>query len=386
MDTNIDWRVIAKSFNEDLLPDEQNELNEWLEASELHRAFYNEAMIGGHTNAEKGLDYQILKQKKEALFKRIDDRRIRRKEFVIRWGGYAALIVLVIGVTVLMKPGADKLEVEKGLSTLTQLPALPPGENKAILTLSDGRQVALDSVEQEVVADGAGKIQNKNNTLIYTENRSDVPVYNTISIPRGGEYHLILSDGTKIWVNSCTEIRYPVAFSSTERVVYLSGEAYFEVRKDSRPFKVMVNDLQVKVYGTSFNINAYDKRMVETTLIEGNVGLRRKGNDQEVHLKPSEQGLYQVDKASIEVQKVNVYDFIAWKNGEFVFNDETIEEIMKRLSVWYDIDVTYEDSSVKGRKFTGVMQRYSTIDKILYYIQETATIKFSANDNEIKVK
>lgn len=386
MDTNIDWRVIEKSFREDLLPDEQKELNKWLEASALHRTFYSEAMAGGPTNPEKGLDYRILKQKKEALFKRIDAKKFKRRELIIRWGSYAALIILVIGVTVFMRSKTDEMEVEKGLSSLTQLPALPPGENKAVLTLSDGRQVALDSVEQEVVADGTGTIRNKNNTLIYTGNESEIPVYNTISIPRGGEYHLVLSDGTKIWVNSCTEIRYPVAFSSTERVVYLSGEAYFEVKKDSRPFKVMVNDLQVKVYGTSFNVNAYDKRMVETTLIEGNVGLRRKGNEQEVHLKPSEQGLYQVDKASIEVQKVNVYDFIAWKNGEFVFNDETIEEIMKRLSVWYDIDVTYEDTSVKKRKFTGVMQRYATIDKILYYIQETATIKFSANDREIKVK
>lgn len=385
MSTYIDWSLISKSFREDLSGNEQRQLNEWLDNSEAHRIFYERASRGGVTDPGIGVEFGVLQEKKKVLFRRIDVKKIRRRKLILRRGGYAALFLLVLGITMLLKSGHE-ITIEKNKPAFSQLPALPPGTTRATLTLADGRQVILDSIGRQLVSDGGAKIQSTNNTLIYSESKSNVPVYNTISIPRGGEYQVILSDGTKVWINSYTEIRYPVAFSPVERVVYLSGEAYFEVKKDKRPFKVMVNDLQIKVYGTSFNVNAYDKRMVETTLVEGNVGLCHRGAKQEIRLKPSEQARYQVDKSIIDIQQVNVYDFIAWKNGEFVFNDQTIEEIMKRLSVWYDIEVKYENDVVKKRKFTGIMQRYATIDKILYYIQETATINFTANDREIIVK
>lgn len=387
MNIIIDWALIEKSFREDLSPEEQDRLDQWLEASEKHRDFYNNAMLGGPTNPITGLDERILKEKKEALFQQLFAGNIKIKKSVARWITYAALAILFLGITLFFRAGEEKIINKDSHPVSATFPSLPPGSQKAILTLSDGRRVVLgDSSKLETVTDKNSQIQNKNHMLVYAERKSAVPAYNTISIPRGGEYHLMLSDGTKVWVNSNTEIRYPVAFSPTDRTVNLKGEAYFEVKKDSRPFKVIVEDLQIKVYGTSFNINSYHPRHIETTLVEGRVGLTRIGDTAETHLEASEQARYTKGETSIDVRTVNINDFIAWKNGEFVFNDQTIEEIMDRLSIWYDIDVKYTDESVKQRKFTGVMHRYATIDKILYYIQETATIRFSVQDKHIIVR
>lgn len=383
----IDWRIIEKSFIEDLSPDEQDQLDRWLEASERHRDFYNNAMSGGPTNPIAGLDKRILKEKKEDLFQQLFSENIEIKKQIVHWTAYAALVILFLGITLVFRTKEEKIINQDSQPVSATFPALPPGSQKAILTLSDGRRVILgDSSKHEIVTDKNGQIQNKNHMLVYAEQKSVVPAYNIISIPRGGEYHLMLSDGTKVWVNSNTEIRYPVAFSPTDRTVNLKGEAYFEVKKDSRPFKVIVEDLQIKVYGTSFNVNSYRPRHIETTLVEGQVGLTCIGDTAETHLEPSEQARYTKGETNIDVCTVNVNDYIAWKNGEFVFNDQTIEEIMDRLSMWYDIDVKYTDESVKQRKFTGVMHRYATIDKILYYIQETATIRFCVQDKQIIVR
>lgn len=385
MDNYIDWQIISKSFRKNLSLEEQQHLDEWLAASPRHQDFYENAIAGGPTNAEIGLDPHVLKCRKEQLFKHINAKQIKRRELIVRWSSCAAMVAFIIGAALFFRP-TDERMTDGRTEILSQLPTLPPGGNKATLTLADGRQVALDSLEQKFVSVDGSKIQNKDNTLIYAEGEAAVPVYNTISIPRGGEYQLVLSDGSKVWINSCTEIRYPVAFSPEERVIYLSGEAYFEVKKDKRPFKVLVNDLEVKVYGTSFNVNAYTKERVEATLLEGKIGLQSGNMDQETVLHPSEQACYQSGSKQINVKKVNAYDFIAWKNGEFVFNDQTIEEIMNRLSVWYDIEVKYENPNIKKMKFTGVMMRYATIDKILHYIEETATIHFKADDRVIVVK
>lgn len=385
MATYIDWEIISKSLNDSLSTEEQQTLDQWLAESPSHRKFYEDAIAGGATNPEIGVDYRTLKYRKEQLFRLINSQQSQRKKQIARWIGYAAFFALLVGFTLLFRSENDYRENQESVS-LSEIPGLLPGCNKAMLTLADGRQVALDSVDQEVVSLDGSRIQNRNNTLIYSDSKSTVPVYNIITIPRGGEYQLVLSDGSKVWINSCTEIKYPVAFSPEDRTIYMKGEAYFEIAKDKRPFNVIVDDLQVKVYGTHFNINAYSERVIETTLIEGSVGLYKIGQTKGVLLKPSEQACYRISDSKIAVHKVNGYDFIAWKNGEFVFNDQTIEEIMTRLSVWYDIQVIYENNEIRHKKFTGVIQRYTTIDKILHYIEETATISFTANGRVIRVK
>lgn len=380
----IAWQIIAKSLREDLTPDEQQCLDAWLEASPLHRYFYEQAISGGPTNPEIGLTEKELKYRKAVLWKRIF--YLPRRQSVYRWSGYAALFLLMVGVALWFR-FALKEDVREVPVLTAQLPALPPGNSKAVLKLEDGREILLDSLTDRSIEYQGGVIRKQGQTLVYDPVNSNEMHYNKLFIPKGGEYRLILSDGTRVWINSSTELIFPSAFPENERVVEVNGEAYFEVAGDqNRPFKVMVEGLQVKVYGTKFNVNSYEKSKVTTTLVDGKVSLCRKDDPQEQMLNPDEQAVFDPSSGKFRISQIDASEFVAWKDGEFVFNDQSIEAIMKRLAIWYDIEVIYENESVKHKKFTGVLARYQTIDKILYYIAETATVSFSADGRNIIVK
>lgn len=380
----IAWQIIAKSLREDLTLDEQQRLDVWLDASPLHRHFYEQVISGGPTNPEIGLTEKELKYRKAVLWKRIF--HLPRRQTVYRWSGYAALFLLMVGVALWFK-FTLKEDIREEQVLTAQLPALPPGNSKAVLKLEDGREILLDSLTDHSIEYQGGVIRKQGQTLVYDSNNSNVLHYNKLFIPKGGEYRLILSDGTRVWINSSTELIFPSAFPENERVVEVNGEAYFEVTGDqNRPFKVMVEGVQVKVYGTKFNINSYEKSKVTTTLVDGKVSICRKDDPQEQMLNPDEQAVFDHSSGKFRIRHIDAADFIAWKNGEFVFNDESIEAIMKRLAVWYDIEVIYENEGVRHNKFTGVLARYQTIDKILYYIAETATVSFSADGRNIIVK
>lgn len=380
----IDWSIIAKSLREDLTSGEQQRLEEWLEASALHRQFYDRMIGGGPTNPEIGLTEKELKHRKDLLWEKLF--HIRRRRSIYRWGGYAAVCLLMIGAVLFFKfAGQENAPASPVLTA--RLPALPPGNSKAVLKLEDGREIVLDSLTDKSIEYSGGVIRKQGQTLVYDSANSKDLHYNKLFIPRGGEYRLILADGTRVWINSCTELIFPVAFPENERVVEVNGEAYFEVaREQKRPFKVMVQGMQVRVYGTKFNVNSYEEGRVTTTLLEGKVGICRKDETKEKMLKPDEQAVFDNSSGEFRIRHIDAAEFIAWKNGEFVFNDESIEAIMKRLAVWYDIEVIYENESVRHKKFTGVLARYQTIDKILYYIAETATVSFSADGRNIIVK
>ncbi|RVT71996.1 DUF4974 domain-containing protein [Flavobacterium sufflavum] len=259
-----------------------------------------------------------------------------------------------------------------------------PGKTGAILTLSDGSKIVLDSA-------GNGLLANQNNTAVLKKNGGVVykagsgtqVVYNTMTTPRARQYNLELSDGTKVWLNASSSITFPTSFAANERKVTLTGEAYFEVAKDKkRPFRVSVNDMQVNVLGTHFNVNAYDdEATVNTTLLEGSVLLTEKGK--KVLLKPGQQAQKQKLGAIVVNDNVNLEEVMGWKNGVFYFENASLQMVLRQLSRWYDVDVVFE-KGIPERTFEGEIQRNLQLSQVLKILEKNK-VHFKIDGNVLRV-
>jgi transmembrane sensor len=259
-----------------------------------------------------------------------------------------------------------------------------PGKTGAILTLSNGSKIVLDSV-------GNGLLTNQNNTavskknggVVYTAGSGAQTVYNTMTTPRAHQYNLELSDGTKVWLNASSSITFPTSFAANERKVILTGEAYFEVAKDiKRPFRVSVNDMQVNVLGTHFNVNAYDDEdTVNTTLLEGSVLLTEK--DKKVLLKPGQQAQKQKSGAIIINNNVNFEEVMGWKNGVFHFENASLQAVLRQVSRWYDVDVVFE-KGVSSRRFEGEIQRNLQLSQLLKILEKNK-VRFEIDGKILRV-
>ena len=337
---------------------------------------------------QKRMNIDFNRDKKEEfarLENTIQERKSRR--MTLRWS-VAASVILLIGLFVgrMVNEWRDLDEMRM----LAETERIVPGV-KAELILSTGERVVLN--QQRVSREGVNEtgIQNDSVTgLNYTmaKVQGEELVYNTMRIPVGGFYQLALSDGSKVWLNSMTELRFPVAFTGEERKVYLTGEAYFEVAPDSKhPFIVVTEEgMEVKVYGTEFNMSTYQHGVVQTVLVSGKVGIRVNATGKEVMLAPKQMAEYSEKTGMVRVEEADPYRYIAWKDGEFVFERETIEEIMERLGRWYDVKVFYENESLKQKRFTGVISRYENIEQVLRLIEGPATLRFEVKGNVVMVK
>lgn len=266
-----------------------------------------------------------------------------------------------------------------------------PGGNKAYLTMADGAVILLNEVKNGTLNTQTDVQINKVKDGILEYNHSvtsDKNIhqlsYNTINIPRGGEYQVVLSDGTKVWLNSASSLKYPAVFHGNERKVELSGEAYFEVAKNvSKPFHVVVNGINVQVLGTHFNIMSYgDDKEVKTTLLEGSV--RLSGKTAAILLKPGQQAMLNEQQTAFNVKTVDVEDVIAWKNGLFAFNNEDIQTIMKRISRWYDVEVIFPEN-FRRRNFGGTISRFKDVESVLKSLELTGSIHFKIEGRRITV-
>ena len=228
------------------------------------------------------------------------------------------------------------------------------------------------------------EVKAENNVLVYTNGDTIVEKqvkYNTLEIPRGGEYALQLADGTRVWLNAGTSLRYPVAFSGQERRVELRGEGYFEVAKDSAsPFVVSVNGVDVRVLGTSFNVSAYSDEVV-TTLVDGKVLMRSQADS--VVLVPDRQGVW--DGKRMTVKRVDARNYALWREGVFFFEDMPLEDILDALARWYDVHVFYQNAELKMMLFSVEIKRYEHIDTILRRIVETNRVRFNVNNRTVNV-
>lgn len=246
-----------------------------------------------------------------------------------------------------------------------------PGGNRAVLTLADGDSIVLDSSRQGTLTkQGNTKIVRLNTaTLAYNtgNEKSRETVYNTLTTPPGGQYQVILADGTSVWLNAASSIHFPAIFSGNERRVTLTGEAYFEVAKDAvRPFKITVKDMEVEVLGTHFNIMAYDdENSMNTTLLEGSVKVSR-GSSNKLLAPGQESRIGRT--GDIKLMQADVEEVMAWKNGLFQFNAYNIEKVMKQISRWYDVEIVYEGDIPTGH-FSGLVSRQNDIVRLLKIMQ-----------------
>jgi transmembrane sensor len=302
---------------------------------------------------------------------------IKRTNFLYRWVA-AASVLLVLAGAVIWWTLADR-----GDQMAVVTPSdIAPGTSGAILTLADGTKLVLDSLGNGLVATQSGiKVELVDGRLTYlpTISGEGAPAYNTMSTPKGRQFQLKLPDGTAVWLNAASSIQYPIAFTSKERRVIVTGEAYFEVAQDrQKPFIVEVNNLaEVEVLGTHFNINGYmDEGAAITTLLQGAVRISpmqdesRRRNTAQV-LRPGQQGLVKpaTSNAPLLVQDADIEKVMAWKNGYFNFEGATIREVMKQLERWYDITVVYENG-VPDVIFFGEMSRNVNLAELISALQE----------------
>ena len=292
------------------------------------------------------------------------------------WFKYAAAILLLVmaGYWWYLSRQPDKPAEQ--VAEYRQ-PVIAPGKEGAILTLSDGKQVVLDSLGNGLVADQQGtKVILENGQLDYDASTASEAKYNKMTTPRGRQFQLQLPDRTKVWLNAASSITYPTAFTGTERTVFITGEAYFQVTHNpAKPFRVKVNDqLDVEVLGTEFNVNAYtDEEAIHTTLLKGKIRaviepLKRiagnKNSRKDLILKPGQQVIVAADQQVTLKENVDINKVMAWRKGYFNFNDADVPEIMRQLQRWYDIDVVYE-GMVPNKVFRGKVGRDLNLPDVL---------------------
>ena len=374
-----DARLLAFWQNEPLDEKEREEIRHWLQESEQHRCYYRQ------------LQKSYLRQRwimREPLIRRKEERRYRlvarRRRIVRRWTVAAAsvclLIAIGIGIYDRVQPGQ--------VMPMAVNAQIEPGCAKAKLYLSSGEEVVLSKEPQSLTerhtfidVDGEGAVAYRKGG----ESSPEAGVYNRLVVERGGEYKLILSDGSEVWVNSATVLEYPVVFSGNRRIVKLNGEAYFKVQADSlRPFIVVVaGGMEVCALGTVFNVNAYAERFVESVLVKGKISVGKE--DRRVTLRPAQLAVYDRETGQTDVKDVDIRKYVDWKSGEFIFSDDCLEEIMKKITLWYDCEVVFTDKSLKDMRLSGNMRRYDSVEKILHYLEITTGAKFAVKGRTIFV-
>ena len=309
---------------------------------------------------------------------------LRHKQRWLRWTAAAASIALVCGVAIWLSRQPEKPQP-------AAVAEIHPVSTKATLVLSSGRTIDLATARQEIKEQDGSRLAVDSAAGIRYDSLAGEPVtreviYNKIIVPRGGEYFITLADGTGVWLDADSELEYPVQFNAGDRQVKLRGKAYFSVTKNAaKPFIVRVDDFSVRVYGTEFNVEAYDPRRVETVLVEGSVGFRVGTDNPEQRLKPNQLAVVDATTGRSEVRDVNVAPYVAWRHRDIVFIDEPLERIMDDVARWYDVDVFFQNEELKRLRFDCNLPRYSDIRDLFFFMERTSDARFSVNGRTVVV-
>lgn len=368
---NTDEIVLAKLSDVELSPEQEKLFEEWYSHPENREHFsvlmreQAAAIAAKAKSVDTGAAWGVVRPRQ----------RLSVGKRAVRYAA-AVLVPAVLAVTAYYfaaRPGTD-----------TDGHIVEPGQFKAVLTLSNGEQVPL-SQSVESLAEGGVRIANAEEGLTYEAQAvaDDGPVaFNTVYIPRGGFYKVELADGTAVWLNSGSSLRYPVAFGQGERTVELHGEAYFIVAADpERPFVVAADDYRVRVTGTQFNVRSYAPGATATTLVQGAVQLERDGKVST--LRPDQQGTFRDGRFVVE--EVDPVRFTAWYRGEFSFSLATLEDIMGELSRWYDIEVSFSEPELRGIRFSAGFSREAELNEILEILGKTEKVNFTLKGRTLTV-
>lgn len=373
-----DASLIKKSLIKDLSDKEQKELDQLLDDQSLQDV-YKELSDRGYLKKQfmEYEKYSSQKAYREFKERRGHSGRIR----IVRWVAVVAAVwVLALGVTLWMTFG--KKENVAPLPVASKI--IPAGEKKATLTLADGTEVHVEEITAQILQEKGMNIEYRNGEIVYhkSEEKTTEVVYNKLEVPRGGECMIKLDDGTKVWVNAETKLKYPVTFVGDRREVVLEGEAFFDVAKNEKPFIVKTSFGDVRVLGTAFGISAYASEPESyTTLVRGKVSVEREGIKPVVIL-PGEQVVTSKDGKMIK-QQVDVEEFVGWKDGIYVFKEKSLGEIMKTLERWYNISVDFQEKSLVDLPFTGNLKRYDDINVFFDALTRTWDMKYRVEGNQV---
>ena len=369
-------------------PDEKQQLNEW------YYSFDDSvAVIPANEQDSENELAQKIKLRVLQTIRETDRKTDVKPIYKWKWTAAAAiLLIFIAGAYMQLTSKPVKQEIAKTVPVNPPLKNdIAPGGNKAILTLVDGSTVVLDSASNGTISQqGNVEVRKLDNGLLsYTINgkqitENDEAFYNTISTPRGGQYQVTLADGTQVWLNAASSIRFPVVFTGAERKVEITGEAYFEVAKNAAiPFKVKTATSDVQVLGTHFNVNAYDdEAAVKTTLLEGSVKIISAGQPIK-YLQPGQQSEINKQGTITVLNNADIEEVMAWKNGRFQFNSADLKSILRQISRWYDVDVVYKGNV--NLHFTGQLTRNDNVSKVFEELVLTGEVHFKIEGKKIIV-
>ncbi|WP_270593853.1 MULTISPECIES: FecR family protein [Butyricimonas] len=376
-------RIIVKSVLGTLTEEENFVLEEWFQENDRNRVLYQKLSSTVELK-HKYKQYENIdvagafRRNQRRLYQNVPNRVLKR---ILP---YAAVVLLLFGGVfcfLMNRSGEVREEVPVALSA---------GGKYAELILANGQKVDLHEGMEMKLRERSSNIQVKGNVVYYEENKDSVTLgeYNMIRTPLGGEYSLTLADGTKVWLNAMSELRYPVAFGEGVREVELKGEAYFEVEKnEGKPFIVKTDEFNVRVLGTSFNISAYlDSPLAHTTLCSGHVRINDRTNPgKEVDILPGEQLLFHRDNREMSVREVDTDVFVSWREGFFQFDNNTVEEVFTILQRWYNIQVFYANVEVRQELFTGKLPRFDNLQIIIDLIERVSDLKIEVRGKMIYI-
>jgi len=407
--------LLYKHIREDLTAQESVRLQNWVQQSEKNRQFFDKASnskillenvsIKRESLQEMDLD-KAWQELKNLGWEQPDEPEGRVISF--NWRRYAVaaslLIVVLAGAYLWLKP-VNKQPAEIATTPKEIKHDVLPDTKNAVLTLADGTTIILDSAQNGMLATQGGMsvVKKDKGQLVYEGNRLATEgsplAYNTITVPKGSDVvFLTLADGSKVWMNAASSIRYPATFAGNERKVEITGEAYFEVAKSvvasgtkqpgaKQSFIVQKGNMQVEVLGTHFNVNTYEEEgNIKVTLLEGSVKVSQLATHDSRQLKPGQQAIIADKNISVK-QDPNIEEVTAWKNGKFVFDNTGLEQIMRLIERWYDVDISYEgDIKEQDITLTGRISRYSNASKVLELLETTGMIHFTIDGKKIIVK
>lgn len=387
-DKTISASLIYRKIEGKLSAVEEERFEAWLKEGGEHREYYERMRRMYQQENVQEVETGEIQEAWGVFEKRVQgQRRIERRQRWVWVMSAVASVAIVICCCWFVYYWAN---MEQKLNVAVQ--KIVPGQYNAVLEMADGATYQLGEQQYFLQEKTGNQIKVDSTVLSYlpVNNKSGLSqdiVYNKLSVPKGGEYRIELEDGTKVWINSASRLRYPVVFSGDTREVYLEGEAYFEVRRDSsRPFIVHAGDQRVTVLGTSFGMTCYANEVNDyTTLVSGKVKVELQQGKQAFVLKPGTQVEYNKESGMVRERRVDVAEFVAWKEGKYVFKQKRLEDILSTLSRWYDFEVFYQNSEMKEVLFSGELRRFDDFNYLLQLIERTSDVKFIIDKKVVQV-
>ena len=378
--------LILSYLREDISEEEMSRLRVWLGENERHQRLLEELRDKDVLQREIGEYVSFDTSRRWGQLKEAMEEPVRKGRSLLKvWGAVAAVVVAFVGGLLYWQmTGSPQPEVKQ-----VAIARIEQGGMRAVLITETGQQVVLQGLKDTCLNITGTETLNirEDGSLKYSLSAlSSMSEWHTLRIPKGGEYKIVLDDGTEIWLNSASELKYPAHFVGNERRVQLTGEAYFQVaRNEAAPFIVETRDMDVKVLGTSFNVSVYeDEESCHATLVEGRVEVNDKVNGEKVVLTPGKQALLR--GGEMTVREVNTKLYTLWRLDRFTFASEDMEGVIRKLSRWYNVDFFFANSSMKQKRFTGSLPKYADISQVLKMIEMTTDIKFEIKEHTIMIQ